>query len=135
MKSRMCLVAITAGLAFAAPNVFAATVHATLLDDAIQLDSSAAAAGKVTFVVTNASKTLPHEFVVLKTDTAQDQLPLMANGKVDERKASNKGEAENIAPGKTKKLTLKLPAGNYALVCNVAGHYKMGMHAAFTVNN
>lgn len=119
----------------ATPGVIAATINATLRDDAIQLDTNTVAAGKVTFIVTNASATLVHEFVVLKTDMAEDQLPVKKGGKVDEAKLNKKGEAEDIAPGKTKKLTLKLAPGRYLIVCNMPNHYKMGMRTSLTVSN
>ncbi len=28
----------------------------------------------------------------------------------------------------TMALTIDLPSGHYAVVCNLAGHYRMGMH-------
>ena len=31
-------------------------------------------------------------------------------------------------------LTLSLPPGQYALICNIPGHYMAGMHAALTVS-
>ena len=133
MKSKLCLLAFASGFALAAPAVMAATINATLRDDAIQLDNSSVAAGKVTFTVTNSSAKLVHELVVLQPDMAEDKLPVKASGKVDEAKLKNKGEIENIAPGKSKKVTLKLAPGKYVLVCNMPGHYQMGMHTAFTV--
>lgn len=35
--------------------------------------------------------------------------------------------------GQTKKLSLKLKAGHYALLCNLAGHYKSGQFVDFYV--
>jgi len=133
MKSKLCLFAFASGFALVAPSVMAATINATLRDDAIQLDNSSVAAGKVSFTVTNSSSKLVHEMVVLQPSMAEDQLPVKANGKVDEAKLKNKGEVEDIAPGKSKKLTLKLAPGKYVIVCNMPGHYQMGMHAAFSV--
>ena len=43
-------------------------------------------------------------------------------------------EAEKIDTGGLKSINLNLPAGKYVFICNVPGHYKLGMHAAFTVN-
>jgi uncharacterized cupredoxin-like copper-binding protein len=94
------------------------------------------AAGKVTFTVKN-SGTIDHEAVVLKTDTAFDQLPITGfqgePNRVDE--ASKVGESGDppLKPGETRSFTVDLTAGKYAVVCNIAGHYKMGMRAAFTV--
>ena len=50
--------------------------------------------------------------------------------------ASEAGAVDEIgefAAGKTKRLTLNLKPGHYALVCNVPGHYKAGMYKNFIV--
>ena len=40
----------------------------------------------------------------------------------------------NLKPGETRSFTAKnVTAGNYALVCNIAKHYGLGMRAPFTV--
>ena len=101
------------------------------------------AAGNITFTVKNAG-TMEHEMIVLKTDIAFDQIPVTDAGdppapvttganKVDE--ANNVGETgdPNLKPGETRTFTVKLAAGKYVLVCNVAGHYQMGMRAPFQV--
>jgi uncharacterized cupredoxin-like copper-binding protein len=87
--------------------------------------------GKVKFVVQNQG-TIIHEMVVIKitSTTSFDQLPV-TNDKVSERKSV--GEVSSIGKGKTKSKTLKLKAGTYALVCNIAKHYGLGMRAGFTV--
>jgi uncharacterized cupredoxin-like copper-binding protein len=91
-----------------------------------------AAAGQVSFVVKNAGK-LPHEMVVIKTDKAAADLgPADSAGTVPETGAQ--GETGDIAAGTNKTVKLKLVAGHYALICNIAGHYAAGMHADFTVN-
>ena len=84
--------------------------------------------GKVTFVVTNKGMH-EHEFVVVKTK--KDGPKLLKNGKADETGA--RGEVEDLGPGKTKRLTLTLPAGHYVLLCNTMSHYKKGMGRNFTV--
>jgi uncharacterized cupredoxin-like copper-binding protein len=103
-----------------------------------------APAGDVTFVVKNTG-TIDHEMVVLETALGFDKLPVTFAGdppakvgaegdKVDE--ANNVGETgdPDVAPGKTRTFTIKnMTAGGYALVCNIAKHYGMGMRAAFTV--
>ncbi|MGZ4189647.1 MAG: plastocyanin/azurin family copper-binding protein [Actinomycetota bacterium] len=35
--------------------------------------------------------------------------------------------------GTSKTLTITLKPGHYALVCNLPGHYRMGMHQDFVV--
>jgi uncharacterized cupredoxin-like copper-binding protein len=34
----------------------------------------------------------------------------------------------------SKSLTKSLDAGNYVMICNIAGHYQQGIHASFVVN-
>lgn len=109
------------------------TVKATLSNDTIRLDTDSVKAGTVTFEATNASDTkLVHELVVLRTDTPADKLPVK-NGAVPEKQFRKMGEVEDMAPGKSKQLTLKLAPGHYVLICNQPGHYAMGMHAPFVV--
>lgn len=111
-------------------------IGATLADYSITLDPTSASAGEVTFDVTNDAEQT-HEFVVLKTDIAEDQLPTDENGDVDE--AGDPGielvdEIEDIGAGSTPSLTVELEAGDYVLICNIPEHYGRGMHTAFTVS-
>jgi uncharacterized cupredoxin-like copper-binding protein len=94
------------------------------------VDPATAPAGKVTFVVKNEG-TITHEFVVLKTSEPFDQLTIGSNDRVSE--SGSLGEAGDIAKGETKSVTIDLNAGSYALVCNIAKHYGLGMRAGFTV--
>lgn len=101
-------------------------------------DKSTAPAGSVTFVVKNTG-TVDHEVVVLKPGAAFDKIPITTfdgePNRVDE--ASSLGESGDpaLSPGKTVAFTIKdMPAGSYALVCNLAKHYGLGMRAAFTVS-
>jgi uncharacterized cupredoxin-like copper-binding protein len=93
-----------------------------------------APAGEVTFEVTN-SGDKDHEFLVVKTDLGIEDLPLdTATDRVPEGDIDVLDEIEGIKPGETKTLTLTLESGNYALICNLEGHYRKGMRSAFTVN-
>ena len=80
----------------------------------------------------HAGNKMVHELVVIKTDLADDKLPLKGNV-VDESKLKNLGEAHDMKPGKSRKLSLKLKPGHYVLICNQPQHYSQGMHVAFTV--
>ena len=101
-------------------------------DFSVKPSSTSVKAGKLTITVKNRSKQ-EHELVVFRTDLAEDGLPLNADrDRVDEE---GKGithldpEAEGVAPGKSKTITIDLPAGRYVFICNLAGHYGQGMHA------
>ena len=55
IRSNLLLIVLVSGFAFGLPVAEAATIKVTLYDDSIKLDSPTTAAGKVTFVVTNAA--------------------------------------------------------------------------------
>ncbi len=94
---------------------------------------TSAPAGKVKFVVKN-NGTILHEFIVLKLKGTTTYDQLVVNPKTNEvSEATNVGEVGNVPKGKTKSKTLTLKKGNYALVCNIAKHYGLGMRAPFTV--
>jgi len=88
----------------------------------------AAPAGRVTFVLTNRGK-VTHEFVVVRT--AKPAGNLLKGNEADETGAV--GEVGELKPGQTKKLTLTLKKGHYALLCNLPGHYKAGQFADFYI--
>jgi uncharacterized cupredoxin-like copper-binding protein len=107
-------------------------VAATEKDFEIDLASSSAPAGSVTFNISNEGPST-HEFVIVQTDDAPDALPTK-DGEVDEDKLTVVDEQEDIAPSTTAALTTTLDAGSYVIICNIPGHYQSGMHAAFTVS-
>jgi uncharacterized cupredoxin-like copper-binding protein len=110
-------------------------IGATLADYSITLDESSAAAGDVTFDVTNDAEQ-PHEFVVMSTDLGEADLPTDENGDVDETGEGIEvvDEIEDIEAGSSPSLTVNLDAGNYVILCNLPGHYRQGMHTSFTVS-
>lgn len=106
-------------------------VSATVKDFEIALSSATADNGDVSFSIENEGPST-HEFVVVKSDAAPDQLPV-ENGSVSEDGIDLIGEAEDIPPSTTTDLTLDLQPGSYIIMCNIAGHYEQGMHTGFTV--
>jgi uncharacterized cupredoxin-like copper-binding protein len=120
----------------AASTEAATTVDATVSDFKVELSQASAVAGKIAFAVTGGGPST-HEMVAFKTDLPEDQLPVVSSTKkVDEAAATVKHfapEAENVAKGGSKKVVLDLPVGKYVFICNVPGHYSLGMHAAFEV--
>ncbi len=108
-------------------------VNVSLTTYAIAVDKDSIPAGDVIFHVTNDATDQKHEFVVVKTDLAADKLPLDASNNVDEEKFTSPGEVEDVQPGESKDLQLKLDAGHYVLICNTPGHYNQGMRLEFTV--
>ena len=116
-----------------------ASVNVTLQEFAVIPDPTSAAAGEVTFTVTNEGPEDVHEFVVIRTDLAPDALPTGQDGSVEEEGEGMEvvGEIEDIPVGETQDLTVSLDAGNYVLICNIVEsgevHYASGMRTAFTV--
>lgn len=88
-------------------------------------------AGTITFGIRNTGA-MPHQFDLIKTDLAADKLPIDAAT----AKAKEDGlvkQVLNIQPGKVATVSAELQPGHYVIICNVAGHYQLGMRADFTV--
>lgn len=100
----------------------------------VRSETSVVAGGTVDFEVDNVG-TMPHEFVVVRTDLAPGKIPI-SGGVFDEGDASIEviDEIVEWPAGETRQLSLDLVAGDYQLVCNLPGHYGLGMWTAFTVS-
>jgi uncharacterized cupredoxin-like copper-binding protein len=103
-------------------------IAVSLKEFSVNPSATQAPAGRVSFNVRN-SGTIPHEFVVLRTDKPAGSL--LNGARADE--TGNVGESGDLAPGAAKTVSVKLKAGHYALVCNLPGHYSAGQHIDFTV--
>jgi len=115
----------------AAPNA----ITAELSEWTIKLDSNTGAAGTITITIQNKGEKT-HEFVVLKTDTAADKLPVVDDEVPEDQAGEKVGEKEDIKSGTTETLVLNdLKPGHYVFLCNLTGHYAKGMHADFTVSS
>jgi uncharacterized cupredoxin-like copper-binding protein len=100
----------------------------------IDLARSTVSSGQVTFHVNNVTTdNETHEFVIVKTDLASGDLPVDADGNVDEDQINVVDEVEDLEPGNSEDLTVNLEPGHYVIMCNVEGHYKQGMHTDLTV--
>lgn len=109
-------------------------VKVTQRDYAIDLDPAAMKAGKIRFDIENEGSA-DHEFTILRTDLGVESLPLRDDDWVDESAAGiqDAGGFDHVFPDKPKDLELDLSAGNYVIICNIQGHYELGMRASFTV--
>lgn len=105
----------------------------TIREWAVEVSSSSANAGTVTFTVTNEG-TIGHEFLVVKTDIPDGEIPLDGDHFSEDAGGIEViDEIGEYAKETTETLTVDLTAGKYQLVCNLPGHYEAGMHTAFTV--
>ena len=91
-------------------------------------------AGEVTFEVTNTSKDLVHETILVRAPAEGEAVPYdEQKGLIDEDAAGHLGEVSELEPGKSGALRLDLKPGRYALICNVPGHYVAGTWTVVTV--
>jgi len=107
-------------------------VVAELADNKITVNVQSVKAGTIKIGVRNLG-TMEHSFEVLKTDLPQDKLPV--DGASAKAKEDGKvGAIPSIPAGKSAALTVDLTPGKYVFICNIAGHYQLGMHTGFTVD-
>lgn len=100
-----------------------------------KLPTTTLPAGNNLFVAHNTA-TIPHEFVLFKTDDPADRLPLKADKSVQEDAKSLEDvldSGSDIPPGQTRLMAAPLEPGHYVLVCNLPGHYQGGMSIDITV--
>ena len=120
----------------------ASTVKVSLKEWSVEASASQVKLGSVTFEVTNAG-TMPHDFVVIKSDLPPDQLPVDADGRVIESKVNTLGRVDAFPAGSMQTLSLDLTPGKYLLICNVVdtsgskpvSHYQNGMVASLLVSS
>ena len=119
------------------------TIDVSLLERAISARPSKVKAGKVSFNVSNLGGT-KHELVVIRTELAATDLPVLDNGAVNEKGKDLKviGELRDVQPTQSGELSVKLKPGDHVLICNVVTdlgggetfvHYKEGMRSPLTV--
>jgi uncharacterized cupredoxin-like copper-binding protein len=111
------------------------SVTATESDFTIHLSTARVVAGPLALVVNNRGPSA-HELVVFRTSLASNQLPLDAAGDITENspeivKVADSGAS--IPPGQSRTLYTVLRPGTYVFVCNLPGHYRLGMRAALVV--
>lgn len=107
-------------------------VSITLKEFTIEPAPTSVKAGEVTFTVKNAGAA-PHEIVVVKSDADPKKLPVK-DGLADEAVNKPLFRTPTIPAGASGSQKVKLDRGKYVILCNVPGHYALGMAVAFTVN-
>lgn len=109
-------------------------VNVELKEFVVESSPEQANSGTIRFRIDNTGS-VPHELVLLKTDLAEDALPLTPDGAlVDEPNAGQVlGGVDEFPAGENRTAEFEVEAGNYVLICNIPSHYKAGMTATFTV--
>jgi uncharacterized cupredoxin-like copper-binding protein len=106
----------------------------------VMVSPTSVPAGDVSFRVWNAG-TIVHELVIMPMPPGgPGSRSIGTDGKVSEDgslgEASNtcgEGAGEGIQPGAASWVTLHLAPGRYELICNIAGHYAMGMYTELDI--
>ena len=99
-------------------------------DYRVLLGTATVKAGTVRFGIKNEGG-MEHSFELIKTDLPFDQLPTTGDAKAKEDGLVK--QVKSLPVGKVSVVTADLAAGRYVVLCNVAGHYQLGMRAALTV--
>ncbi len=95
---------------------------------AIRIDHDSIKAGAVKLDVTNWSRSVSHEVLVVAVDDPTSPLPYDYNqAKVKEDQLKILGDTSELQPNESKTLDLTLAPGTYLIICNVQGHYAAGM--------
>jgi uncharacterized cupredoxin-like copper-binding protein len=101
------------------------TITAQLGEMYVRPSATSIGAGKVTFVAHNQGQ-IVHELMV-------ERIPMKMEGPGKPVEKAAQGMIEDLQPGASGKMTLRLKPGTYMLFCNVPGHYAAGQHTLLTV--
>jgi uncharacterized cupredoxin-like copper-binding protein len=110
-------------------------VGVTIQDFSIRTSTPTVDAGQVEFNIFNRGPAT-HEFVVVRTDLPDSQLPTGADGlSVDEEALTGVGEISEVGVWTHYTLNLRLSPGRYVYFCNLDGHYLGGMTGTLVVSD
>jgi uncharacterized cupredoxin-like copper-binding protein len=133
----MTLLALVAGLVVSscsqAPETLPPDVQLVvdMKEYSVTLNTPTLKAGVVKIGIRNVG-TMVHDFDLIKTDLPFDKLPI-DNAAAKAKTDGLVRQMQNIAPNRVTTLEVNLAAGSYVIICNVAGHYQLGMRAALKV--
>jgi uncharacterized cupredoxin-like copper-binding protein len=127
----------TAGSAGASPQEPKNAVDVIETDFHITMSQTVLPANtRITFVVHNDGH-VSHELIIVKAPSTGSNLPLKPDADVNEKTPGLTSELDtgsSLAAGETRTITADIPAGHYIAVCNLPGHYKLGMRVDLLVN-
>jgi uncharacterized cupredoxin-like copper-binding protein len=100
----------------------------------IRVDRQLINARRAELDITNWSKSLVHEVLLVPVDSPDAPLPYdYGTGQVVEDQVDVVADSSELKPSESKTLEADLSPGSYLLLCNVPGHYASGMVASLTV--
>jgi uncharacterized cupredoxin-like copper-binding protein len=119
----------------ATPAVFAKSdLPVVLREYQVEVPATTISPGLKTLRISNFG-TMPHELLVFRSDLDPSAYPML-DGNINEEDPSitKVSDGDNLAPGtvQTRPTDLTTP-GKYLFVCNLPGHFRMGMYAVVTV--
>jgi len=97
----------------------------------IELGSPEQAAGTITLQVQNVG-TMEHEVILIRTTLEPDKLP-QQSGTVNLSGLDVVGRKDGIERREKTTLEASLTPGSYVFICNLSGHYALGMRAGLVV--
>jgi uncharacterized cupredoxin-like copper-binding protein len=86
----------------------------------------------VTFAITNKGRAV-HDFIIAQSDLKADSLTVV-NAQADESTFTVVDAVREIPLRGAPTRTVTLAPGHYIRLCNIQGHYELGMHRDFEVN-
>lgn len=101
------------------------TVYAQLGEFWVAPAVASVRAGKVTFKAKNVGR-MTHELMV-------ERMPMKFTAPNEPNEKAAQGMINDMKPGASGSMTLKLKPGMYTLFCNLPGHYAAGQHLTFRV--
>ena len=115
-------------------DVVSNNIHGSVFEWGVDVSAHKAEAGQVKFAIANYGS-IPHEFIVVKTDFEPGKIPLGENNRFDEEGEGLAAidEIKEFPVDSAEVLSVDLEPGKYQLLCNIEGHYKNGMYTAFEV--
>lgn len=102
-----------------------------LKDYATKLSVATTKAGVVKFGIRN-NGAMVHDFDLFKTDLPLDKLPV-DGGSAKVKMDGLVKQMINIAANRSTTVSADLPPGRYLIICNIAGHYQLGMRTELKV--
>lgn len=114
------------------PGVDTTVVAVSLTEWGVEAGPARTAAGAVAFDVAN-DGALTHDLWVIRTDLPAGELAVRSGIAQTGALAELVVRTGDLSATLTERLSADLDAGRYVLICNIPGHYELGMHAPFTV--
>lgn len=111
------------------------TVKVSLRDFRLTVTPARVPAGWVSMDLSNEGPDT-HEMIIVRTAAGDGRLPLRLDGITadeDALAARKVDSADTVLPGTRRTLRVHLEPGRYEVFCNMAGHYRAGMHTELVV--